>query len=339
MCLCSTATRLLSTSVFPSTDNEKIIPHISIISGLLLAANNPNIFCAIASETKEEYDNEPEEYHFLEPTYKGAFKVPSLWSRGTNKLSWLKIFCWKHPTKLVEDVIQLSFSTWFTIVIMSLFLIVVPFILSFLVTFFTPEVGVSCRSGTFLLHFATQLTQCVLWFWAYAHIIVNGQKVRGSALGKHGFYNPTSLNLNCDGGSMLRDIWHLAKERPINLLFSIAWYLLAILSGMLAVCCVIGGTSMQLMGVYTADICQLTTSYWFGNPVENAPPVVLSVNTSAAIAAADRWWVPCGIFGTVFIGVSAFVGWWYQRRLRNRFRWLVDNIFRSKAPHVNSTVH
>lgn len=307
---------------------------MSIISGLLLAANNPNTFAGIVSDTIAEYD-ESENYHAFEPTYQGAFKAPSLWSRGVNKYTWLKGVHQKYCTKLLETLIKFSFSTWFSVTAVSLFLIIAPFILAFLVAFYTPQIGISCRSFTFLIHFSTQLTQSVLWFWAHANVIVDAHA--GSWLSEHGFYDPTPLTNLYNTGE--HSIWSHLRGDPFKFLFTLTWYVLAVLSGTVAILCVIGGTTLQLMGVYNADICKITTSYWFSaTRAASAPPIVISQNTSQQIQEAGNWWVNCGIVGATFMGVVAFVGWWYQRRLRNRFRWLVANIFKLEEQGDNCVI-
>jgi hypothetical protein len=44
------------------------------------------------------------------------------------------------------------------------------------------------------------------------------------------------------------------------------------------------------------------------------------------IEDADKYWKSCGITATTFLGAVAFSGWRYQRRLRDLFKQLVNDI-------------
>lgn len=59
-----------------------------------------------------------------------------------------------------------SLLDWFLILSMTGLLLGVPFVLALLTAYFTPEVGISCRSFTFICYASAQLGQILLWLWA-----------------------------------------------------------------------------------------------------------------------------------------------------------------------------
>lgn len=81
---------------------------------------------------------------------------------------------------------------------------------------------------------------------------------------------------------------------------------------------------MQLIGVYSGDICYVTVDYW-GNPDKlYQAPVTISQNDPLAIKQAYIFWLICGSLGTALLGLVTFFGWWYQKRVRVEFALLVD---------------
>ncbi len=138
---------------------------------------------------------------------------------------------------------------------------------------------------------------------------------------------------------LLRLVWNnpqrLTNWRFIwNLIYFPSQWLL----GLIGIMSAIGGTAMQLMGVYSADICYITTNHWF-SPLEQRPMAVISVNSAEMIREAESeypsslrsksahsskltclvMWKPCAITAIVFMSAVSFVGWWYQRRMRDLF--------------------
>ena len=157
-----------------------IISHLSIVSGLLLAGNNPNTFeGVVAHEFGDMGDPQDfEEEHFgtrlLELAYNSRYKPAWLWLRGRSKRDWVgKV--WKtyelRPSAgrkgevvLDEDmtalrkITTLSMMGWAVVMSLTLLLMGVPFVLAFLTAFYTPQVGVSCRSLTFIVYTITQIS-------------------------------------------------------------------------------------------------------------------------------------------------------------------------------------
>lgn len=53
-----------------------------------------------------------------------------------------------------------------------------------------------------------------------------------------------------------------------------------------AVFSALGGTLLQLMGVYPANICLVSANWWL-TPLEQRPPVVISTNTALVLETAE----------------------------------------------------
>lgn len=155
------------------------IPHIAIISGLLLAGNNPNILEGVlAVERKYRQDN----ITFLGLTYglayPSCYKVASLWDRGYNKKQWLNTLIATYIVRsnavysgnedYDKDIVDLkkkttlSLSDWSFLLSLTTLLLGLPYILAFLTAYFTPEVGLSCRSLTFTVYLLVQICRTSL---------------------------------------------------------------------------------------------------------------------------------------------------------------------------------
>lgn len=84
---------------------------------------------------------------------------------------------------------------------------------------------------------------------------------------------------------------------------------------------------MQLVGVYRNCLCALPVWYWRGRFEDDSPAYVnLSTDSAAVIRAAHTLWVRTGAVAVAFLCLSAYWGWWYQRRLRGIFREVAESI-------------
>jgi hypothetical protein len=204
------------------------------------------------------------------------------------------------------------------VVAMTLLLIGIPFVLAFLTGYYTPLVGLSCRSLTFSVYSVAQLCQIFLWIWAYIGVPAKGDNLtffrEGGWLDRQGFYKPTEV----------KSLWKTKTFFSFPFLWAIIWYNLAAVFGLGGVITTIGGTMMQLMGVYNSDKCDIN-AIWWTRPHGNLT-VIISSNYSQEIQDANTYWKACAVTATVFLGTVTFGGWWYQRRLRGLFRELVSNI-------------
>ncbi|EPE08002.1 cytochrome mitochondrial [Ophiostoma piceae UAMH 11346] len=335
------------------------IPHIAIISGLLLAGNNPNILEGVLAVDDRTYPVDERKFLFLRYglAYPSCYKVASLWDRGHNKQQWLDTLVKTYSTnaagvkdKDIQDLKEkttLVLADWFFLLLLTLLLLGVPYVLAFVTAFFTPEVGLSCRSLTFSIYFCVQVMQIFLWIWAYAGPLPrletknNESKERGTTtpgwfgvdgrLDRHGFYKPYSLRWLFDGGpvprspsKIIKRIWSdPSRLLSFGFLWNLLYYPFQYFLGLLGIMAAIGGTVMQLMGVYTADICYVTTEYWF-LPYSERPMAMISTNSAEMIKSAEG-------------NVVSFIGWWYQRRMRDLFAQQVLRIDDESFERVKDT--
>jgi hypothetical protein len=171
---------------------------------------------------------------------------------------------------------------------------------------------------TFLVYAISQICQIFLWLWAYAGPPVEKGSFaflrKGGILDRSGFYSPTDFT----------SLLHQKRIVSLNSLWAFIWYSLAVIFGVSGVFTSIGGTMMQLMGVYRSDLCEVN-AFWWTRPHDNFV-VMLSSNSALAIKSADIYWKTCAITATVFLSTVCFGGWWYQRRLKALFRQLVKDI-------------
>jgi hypothetical protein len=319
-----------------------IIPHISIVSGLLLAGNNPNtlegVLALEVGDVEEEGEHDFERKHFgtklFELAYDSRYRPSWIWMRGRSKKEWVervwKTYRYRPSPGSEHDMVPdqdmeglrkattLSIMNWTTIMGLTMLLMGIPFVLAFLTGFYTPQVGISCRSLTFTVYAICQVSQLVLWLWAYAGVPQEDGYFsfirKGGWLDRHGFYTPTAVKSLSSRNTFF----------SLQSLWAIIFYNLATIFGFGGIITSLGGTTMQLMGVYSSDKCD-TNVQWWTRPHVNVS-VIISTNYAEEIRDASTYWKACAVTATLFLGVVSFCGWWYQRRLRGLFRELVSNI-------------
>jgi hypothetical protein len=272
-----------------------IIPHVAIISSLLLASNNPSTFEAIVGRPVVKH---PSVYKVFALSFPSRYKTEWMWFRGRSKYLWIKKALESHNTEnaLPELNLTATFSAfdWIVAALLTLALVTVPVLLAFLTSYFTPNIGVSCRSLTFLVYFFTQFLQLVLWVWV----------LKASTI--------------CSGG-ILHSPMRWTRNTTWNAYRCFIWWALATLFGIASILTSIGGTIMQLLGVYRNCLCALPIQYW-KNPDQAHLYISLGSNAAADIMAAKTWWVGMGAVAVTFLCINCYWGWWYQRRLRGIFQ-------------------
>lgn len=119
--------------------------------------------------------------------YPSCYKVAWQWHRGHNKKRWINLLIDTYTKSdqgaanddHLKDLGSLRERTtplpldWFLIVSLTALLLSVPFVLALLTAYYTPEVGISCRSFTFVMYEASQLGQIILWFWAVSSLFAS----------------------------------------------------------------------------------------------------------------------------------------------------------------------
>jgi hypothetical protein len=184
---------------------------------------------------------------------------------------------------------------------MTFVLLGVPFGLALMTAYNTPEIGISCRSLTFLIYACVQFAQILLWLWAYASsppdITNDGgsqqnsqQPSQQSWLRKSGFYNPTAIKhlMGEDQKFNLHTLLKRVIEQhgwSFGIVWFFIWHVVALLLLLFAVFTAIGGTLMQLIGVYSVAVCRVTVNDWSKHADQRGLSII-SVNSALAIKSA-----------------------------------------------------
>lgn len=273
------------------------IPHIAIVSGLLLAGNNPNTLEGVVGKGTPS----PSEriWYIFELVYESRYRPAWIWHRGRNKRIWaIRLQKTYHTTPFdkLKDKIVLRPTVWFSIFGFAFGLIVIPSMLAFLTSFYTPRVGISCRSMTFLAYMLCQFCLILLWIW-----------------------NILSTDLIRDGQQYIQETKTNASWRAW------VWYFLVTMIILCAVFTAIGGTMMQIIGVYRNCLCDIPITVWHKRYDANQL-LVISTNSKDDIHRARTFWKGTGITAVVFLTSVSFIGWWYQKRLRYQFKKLIERI-------------
>lgn len=272
------------------------IPHIAIISGLLLAGNNPNTLEGLVG--KETPNPSRRKWCILELVYESRYRPAWIWHRGRNKRIWaIRLQRTYHTSRFdnLKDKIAIRPQVWVSIFVLAFGLIVIPSTLAFLTSFYTPRVGISCRSMTFLAYMLCQFCLILLWIW-----------------------NILSTDLIRDGQQYIQETKTNTSWRAW------LWYFLVTMIILCAVFTAIGGTMMQIIGVYRNCLCDIPITVWHRR-YENEL-LVISTNSKDDIYRARTFWKGTGITAVVFLTSVSFIGWWYQKRLRYQFKKLIERI-------------
>jgi hypothetical protein len=345
------------------------IPHVAIVSGCLLAGNNPNTLEAIMSGFPNHTGRPKRQERFkgrllrlleyFSPVFDSIYQPVWMWERGRNKRRWVQRVqsyrnemedrakqaadknddqqngidtgnkpkikdkaTWEYvKTKLEKrlekignkyveakdddaqplphEIPDFDVEDWFYLILNVVVLLLIPFVLAFLTSYYTPLIGLACRSFTFVLYFLFQFWLGVLWFWDfnYPNRLPLFAKVRGHML-------PT----------------------PFALL--VGFGLLG--SGFTAM----GGTFLQILGVYRNCLCRVPIPYWSSRHDFH---IVLSSNTADSIYYAKKYWLSTGIASIVLLIVVCYFGWWYQRHWRTRFNKVVDTVLKEPPSSADTT--
>lgn len=117
---------------------------------------------------------------------------------------------------------------------------------------------------------------------------------------------------------LLAWLWYLTK-----LLFCIFVYVLFALSCVGSLFVVLGGTLMQVIGVYRNCFCYVNAPEWYSL---NSASVQVATDTQEQRNSSYNWIVFGGV-ATAFMGVCCCGGWWYQKVIRERYKKIVHELF------------
>lgn len=302
-----------------------IIVHVAIVSGCLLAANNPSTSSGIVGSDHEALEGSregdfqtfqrpstnlanvrPEDGHRNRPlpwwrdgkwishkllgwsnAYDTEFQPVSLWGRGTNKKLWIeRSQAWRENIGGFADLMVITPWGWFIkILLPALFLIVVPPATRGVVAYYTPPRGLGCRSISFIVYAFCQVMTTLIALMRCA--VDDGNK-----------RNPNK--------TMLQKIFTGWGFKIISAIF---WFGSAVAA--------VGGATMQIVGVYRNCICYTNAKSWW-NIQKNNPSINLASDTQDA-RNSSVYWIWMGTTATIFMAINCYFGWWYQRLIRRRF--------------------
>ncbi|KAI9681554.1 MAG: hypothetical protein M1829_000751 [Trizodia sp. TS-e1964] len=273
------------------------VPHVAIISGCLLGGNNPNTLEGIIAHVRHRsrrarHTPRDKFFKFYGLVYESRYKPAVMWDRGRSKRDWVDLLyagirerTGKTDARRLREKISMRWEDWAQILTMTGMLIYVPFVLSFLISYHTPKEGVSCRSFTILIYALSQTWLIAVW-------IVDFHRPRFEA--QNSFWS------------------HMFSLRSM----AIGLGLFA------AVFSAVGGTLMQIIGVYRSCLCKLSVNEW----ISKVGDVRLETNSAESIQVASMFWLGFGVAAMSFLILATYAGWWYQRRLRFKFKHAVRNI-------------
>lgn len=278
------------------------IAHIAIVSGLLLAGNNPKTLEGIVG--METVAEEAAWWGFVTRFYNSRYNAASMWNRGRSKRIWVlrTIHYSRTPPNHLQESLDMKMNDWVTVAVCASVLIGTPCVLAFLTSYFTPQVGLSCRSMTFLLYVLCQIWLILLWIWNIESTYLDGQGIP---------YTPVTRSIYTSFPRLA--LWQACLWKPQILLACGV----SIFTG-------IGGTLMQVIGVYRNCLCAINVGSWGASRF--TARFVISPHSAEAIYSASTVWRGTSIAAITFLGVVTFVGWWYQRRLREQFRIMINQI-------------
>jgi len=129
------------------------IVHVAIVSGCLLASNNPSTVTAVVAEYLVRQEESLREsaterkrdlaIFLMSPVYHSLFMPVPLWDRGRMKRKWIESTNGSGQ-EWFRERIEIRFG-WFFIPVTAFFLVLVPSSLAFIVSYNTPRICLSCR--------------------------------------------------------------------------------------------------------------------------------------------------------------------------------------------------
>jgi ABC-type multidrug transport system fused ATPase/permease subunit len=295
-----------------------IIVHVAIVSGCLLASNNPSTSSGIVGGDHEglhrPLPRTDSNHATARPVaqasrrdlawfshtilgwsdaYETEFQPVSLWSRGTNKMNWIRRSkAWEKNKESFRDVMYISRLGWiFKVCVPTLLLVAIPPAAGAIVAYITPPSGLGCRSLSFIVY---AICQFILAIIAVVQNAVDGNK-----------------------DSWLR--WLLNGKRFWAI--SCLWWFGSLLA-------VVGGTTMQITGVYRNCVCYAGAENWWG--IRGKNPLIQIATDTKDKRYSSSYWVWVGSIAMVFMVFNCYVGWWYQKLIRRRF----TNVVMALEPDV-----
>ncbi|KAK1826994.1 hypothetical protein QBC39DRAFT_267933 [Podospora conica] len=327
-----------------------IIVHVAIVSGTLLASNNPSPVAVLVGRLPA---GEPRGKTWLErmfpPVYPGTFGTVSMWRRGVNKRAWLeRTRAWRRGTAGgFRAQVAMGWWEWAGVGVFTFVLISLPAAAGAFVSWRTPPVGFSCRSLSFVLYMAWEIVLTPVYFvWLEARGEVGvvewcWEALEGVKRRAQREWLPLRLrSVSRRVVGVLKSPMEEGSRHEVEMvgrtgvkaaevrvtevaapgskwsLESQMWLFLAfVMVFTMAVFTSIVLTLMQIIGVYRNCFCYVTTEYWFRL---NEAKVPVASDTIEQRGSSDGW-VRVGIAATSFMAVCALLAWWFQRYIRGLY--------------------
>lgn len=302
-----------------------VIVHVAIVSGCLLASNNPATSAGIVGSGHEALEYRPPVlrragtlhshrsgedpktasrrgrkrfYNLIfgwSNAYETDFQPVSLWGRGSNKMQWIKETSeYKSPDGKFKELVHITPLGWMLkILLPALTFIVLPPASGAVVAFFTPPKGMGCRSLSCTIYACCQVVVTILH----------------------------TIRCAVDDGSYGRSFKYFFTGWRFVGLCSLFWFG----SFMSA----IGGMTMQIIGVYRNCVCYAISSSWWD--IEKVNPMINLATDTQAARDSSVYWIWMGSVATMFMAWTTYVGWWYQKLIRRRFTDAVKEMFEADS--------
>jgi hypothetical protein len=92
--------------------------------------------------------------------------------------------------------------------------------------------------------------------------------------------------------------------------------------GFLSLFTSVGSTIMQVAGVFENCICEVNANEWL-NLVNSTVNVAMDTEEQRDSSGS---WIRIGIAATGFMAVCAYLGWWYQKAIREKYEMAVQQL-------------
>ncbi|KAI9793854.1 MAG: hypothetical protein M1816_007106 [Peltula sp. TS41687] len=286
------------------------IPHVAIIGACLLAGNNPNTLEGIASYISDDDDDATTSkptttgwFRFMEKTtprnefidksprrdryglvYQSRYQPVSMWHRGKSKQQWVNMLCDRERGKVNRLEEECRMRATDWITVVGG---------AMTLCFVPPALALLQNYYTPVVGIGCRATT-VLLYMIFQFLLI------------------------------LLWIWDLSGvQKKMNVVGISIWELLVGFCAVATTFITVGGTMMQVMGVYRNCLCKLNIQDWIRKGDQK---VLLTNRNQVHVHYARHTWLPLGIAATAFLCAVAYVAWWYQRHLRLNFQELVDQL-------------
>ncbi|MCJ1369577.1 hypothetical protein MMC20_000789 [Loxospora ochrophaea] len=283
------------------------ILHVTIISGSLLASNNPSTVVAIVGRGRDQ-GSKNQSKPALEATvqakieklsqaslvYDSRYEPVWMWDRGKTKARWLRgTQAWKKDW--FRQKIEISDTGWIGLIVVAVFLIMFPCAIAFWIEFQTPARGVACRALTIIVYTVGQIVMIILTAWSH-------------------------FKASQDANDWTRHAWlrHL-KHKWLGYFVALLLLFPAWLAALFAT---FAGTLMQITGIFENCLCGMSIGHW----IHSGTGIVSLAQDTEADRLSSSDWIEAGTLAMVFLAAITYLGWWAQKYLRETFTFRVEKL-------------